>query len=446
MTGSIRSRCWGWAPSASSSSTARSWPPAGASGCCRSSGWRSAPWAYCAVALIDYKLWLKYAHWVYVACLVPLLLLWTPLGVTRLGASAGSTSGRFRSNPLKPRSLACSIMSASLLTRSEIGTIRESLQVLGNLALAAGLPILLILLQPDLGSALVIPPMVFALLYVSKLSPRFFAAALGAFRAPDGRRGRGHLALSATSWTAQQPLALRPTRAPTSRTPGCRCTITSATASSPSSTPTGIDPMGIGWNLNASRSSRSAPAASPARAGRRARRPSSATCRASVAHNDFIFSVIAEEKGFLGSITVLGLFGVVLFERHPHRRSRPRPLRHAARHRRHRAVRGACVREHRHDHRAGAHHGHTASLHQLRWLLCAQLLLAARTGPERLSLPEGFLHDHAPPSRDIDRFAGISCAATTRPKVPRAQPTTTPTMSDQPPTQRRRPAGRRQPI
>jgi rod shape determining protein RodA len=33
----------------------------------------------------------------------------------------------------------------------------------------------------------------------------------------------------------------------------------------------------------------------------------------SVAPSDFIFSVIAEEKGFLGSITVLSLFGVVLF-------------------------------------------------------------------------------------------------------------------------------------
>src|SRR6202008_2991279 len=33
----------------------------------------------------------------------------------------------------------------------------------------------------------------------------------------------------------------------------------------------------------------------------------------SVAHTDFIFSVIAEEKGFLGSLTVLGLFAVVLF-------------------------------------------------------------------------------------------------------------------------------------
>ena len=33
----------------------------------------------------------------------------------------------------------------------------------------------------------------------------------------------------------------------------------------------------------------------------------------SVAHNDFIFSVIAEEKGFVGSVTVLTLYAVILF-------------------------------------------------------------------------------------------------------------------------------------
>ena len=32
-----------------------------------------------------------------------------------------------------------------------------------------------------------------------------------------------------------------------------------------------------------------------------------------VAHNDFIFSVIAEEKGFMGSLIVIGLYSVVLF-------------------------------------------------------------------------------------------------------------------------------------
>src|SRR3569832_596516 len=32
-----------------------------------------------------------------------------------------------------------------------------------------------------------------------------------------------------------------------------------------------------------------------------------------VAHNDFIFSVIAEEKGFVGSVFVLTLYAVILF-------------------------------------------------------------------------------------------------------------------------------------
>jgi rod shape determining protein RodA len=32
-----------------------------------------------------------------------------------------------------------------------------------------------------------------------------------------------------------------------------------------------------------------------------------------VAHNDFIFSVIAEEKGFMGSVLVVALYSVVLF-------------------------------------------------------------------------------------------------------------------------------------
>jgi rod shape determining protein RodA len=32
-----------------------------------------------------------------------------------------------------------------------------------------------------------------------------------------------------------------------------------------------------------------------------------------VAHNDFIFSVIAEEEGFVGSVMVIALYAVILF-------------------------------------------------------------------------------------------------------------------------------------
>ena len=37
------------------------------------------------------------------------------------------------------------------------------------------------------------------------------------------------------------------------------------------------------------------------------------TCRVPWRNNDFIFSVIAEEKWIVGSVTVLTLYGVVLF-------------------------------------------------------------------------------------------------------------------------------------
>src|SRR5205085_6402375 len=70
---------------------------------------------------------------------------------------------------------------ASILTGSRLGTVRDSLQVLIKLALAVGIPMLLIIAEPDLGSALAIAPMVFAMLFVSNLSLRFFAGALGVF-------------------------------------------------------------------------------------------------------------------------------------------------------------------------------------------------------------------------------------------------------------------------
>jgi len=76
--------------------------------------------------------------------------------------------------------------------------------------------------------------------------------------------------------------------------------------------PDKIDPMGIGWNQRQSLISvgsggltgKGWTEGTQARLGYLPR---------AVAHNDFIFSVIAEEKGFLGSITVLSLFGLMLF-------------------------------------------------------------------------------------------------------------------------------------
>ena len=169
---------------------------------------------------------------------------------------------------------------------------------------------LLIIAEPDLGSALVIAPMVFAMLFVSNLSLRFFAGALGVFALLVGIvaldvwryanfmeennlhyfRDRGayesHSLLPLKDYQRNRVLAF--------------------------AQPDKVDPTGIGWNSRQSLIS----VGSGGLIGKGWTEGTQAKLGylpPAVAHNDFIFSVIAEEKGFLGSITVVGLFGVVLW-------------------------------------------------------------------------------------------------------------------------------------
>jgi rod shape determining protein RodA len=209
-------------------------------------------------------------------------------------------------------------MVAGILIRSRIGTMSQSLGVLGKLALAVGVPMFLIMLQPDLKSAIVLPPMVFSMLYVSKLSARFFLGALGAFLlllaavAADTTRYVDFMEKNNYAYSKDG----------TGRPIGTgkyeehswlpylhdyqRNRILSFV------NPDKIDASGIGWNQRQTLIS----VGSGGLAGKGWTEGTQAQLGylpRGVAHNDFIFSVIAEEKGFLGSITVVGLFGVVLF-------------------------------------------------------------------------------------------------------------------------------------
>jgi rod shape determining protein RodA len=213
------------------------------------------------------------------------------------------------------------LITASLLVRSEIGTVKQSLGVLGKLALAVGAPVLLILLQPDLKSAIVLPPMVFSMLYVSRLSGRFFAGALTAFLLIVGL-------VSLDVWRYEGFVDARASAYKGNSAAYANRFLTERGAYQKQSwfplhdyererilsfvDPDKVDPMGIGWNERQSMISvgsggltgKGWTQGTQARLGYLPR---------AVAHNDFIFSVIAEEKGFLGSITVLSLFGLLLF-------------------------------------------------------------------------------------------------------------------------------------
>ncbi|MBI3885590.1 MAG: FtsW/RodA/SpoVE family cell cycle protein, partial [Opitutae bacterium] len=137
---------------------------------------------YFSVSFVDYRLWLRYSHWVYLAALLLLLVVVVPgIGQTRMGARRWLDFGPISFQPSEAAKFAVLIMTASVLTGAKMGTVRDSLATLIKLALAAGIPMLLIIAQPDLGSALVIAPMVFAMLYATNLSLRFFASAVGVF-------------------------------------------------------------------------------------------------------------------------------------------------------------------------------------------------------------------------------------------------------------------------
>jgi rod shape determining protein RodA len=266
---------------------------------------------YVTVSLIDYQFWLGVAHWVYALCIVPLVLVLVHgIGTEVYGSQRWIHIGPFGFEPSETAMIAVLLITASLLVRSEIGTVRQSLGVLGKLALAVGAPMLLILLQPDLKSAIVLPPMVFSMLYVSRLSGRFFAGALAAFLMVTGVvvwdtwRYVDYMESNGLQFHADRGSYEKHSLVPLHDYQRNR--ILSFVD------PDKYDPMGIGWNQRQSLisvgsgglSGKGWTEGTQARLGYLPR---------AVAHNDFIFSVIAEEKGFLGSITVLSLFGLMLF-------------------------------------------------------------------------------------------------------------------------------------
>ena len=269
---------------------------------------------YSVISAINYKIFLEYAHIIYLAGIAGLLLTneLSPISVEMMGARRWIDLGVTVVQPTEAAKIGTLIMAASILARSEIGTVRDSLWTLAKLAFVFLLPMLLIFLQPDLGSSLVFPPMVFALLYVSRLSEKFFLSAFAIFAVALAVLGADiygysqHLEkqqaakLSGVSITEEyhSPLPIHNYQ---------RNRILTFVA------PKVVDPNGTGASWNAIQATISA--ATGGLTGKGLFKGTQAQLGylpQAVAHNDFIFSVIAEETGFLGSAFVVGLFCLIV--------------------------------------------------------------------------------------------------------------------------------------
>ena len=263
---------------------------------------------YVGVSLIDYRFWLSVVHWIYIACIISLILVLIP-GIGKM--VNGSRRWLFVFQPSETAKIGVLLAAGSILLHDKVSSVSASLRTLGKLALAVGVPLLLIYCQPDIKSVIVLPPMVFSMLYVSKLSTRFFLGALAAFLVGVGIvswdtvryrqfvESKGSPALwvhDDKNWSGSW-LPYRDYQ---------RNRIVAF------AWPDKIDQSGVGWNQRQSLIS----VGSGGVFGKGWTDGTQAQLGylpSSVSHNDFIFSVIAEEKGFLGSIMVLGLFAVVLF-------------------------------------------------------------------------------------------------------------------------------------
>jgi rod shape determining protein RodA len=260
-----------------------------------------------ALCFVDYRTLARWSVVMYgVAVLLLIAVLLPGIGKTHgWGARRWIDLGPFQMQPSEFAKLAFIFSMGNFLSRPP-DELREPLNFWKAIGIVM-LPFLLILKEPDLGSALVLLPTGLAMLYVAGMPKRFLARLLAGvgilaalflvdvlFAPPnwqikleDYQRRRLWVYFSkdytsAPNTSKPETARLRKQQADDSH--NVRQALISVGSG-------GL--MGKGWRQGTQNALGYLPRA--------------------VAHNDFIFSVIAEEEGFVGSAIVLALYSVILF-------------------------------------------------------------------------------------------------------------------------------------
>ena len=252
--------------------------------------------AHVAVAAVPYRRWLDLAAFPYLAVLLLLVLVLIPgIGVARFGARRWL----FTFQPSEFAKMAVVLAVAQVFSCRVAERGRARLVMAGAVTLV---PVLLIMLQPDLGTALVILP----------------TAAAMAFVAGCALKDLGRLALTGlVLGVLLIGLIIGPEVAPLSEKAHARIVSVTDRFIFPHWKQRVLtfafpdrDPLGAGWNRRQSE-------IAVGSGGMWGKGYLNGTQNAlgflprAVASTDFIFSVIAEEAGFVGSALLLSLFALL---------------------------------------------------------------------------------------------------------------------------------------
>ena len=227
-------------------------------------------------SFVDYRTWRRWAPALYVINLLVLLFILRG-GHSALGAQRWIQVGPLQFQPSEPAKLILAISIAFVLCRNTYDRIQDLWKPL----LTAGLPALLILKQPDLGTSLVIGAILTVQLFfgLPKLGD-FLIYVMAVLTA--GAAAVGTNAILKPFQKARLFVFLNPK----------------------------ADPQGAGYNLNQSKIA----VGNGEWFGRGLHQGTQTQLNFVPEHSrDFIFTVLAEEFGFLGAFALVVLYGFVLY-------------------------------------------------------------------------------------------------------------------------------------
>ncbi len=258
-----------------------------------------------AICLVNYRRlarWSLVIYWVAIVLLV--LVLIEGIGTRVFGARRWISLGFFNFQPSEFAKVAVLLAQGHFLSRPQ-----EELRLPGVFWKSLGmtfLPFVLILKEPDLGSALVLIPITFVMMFAAGVPVRQLrrlltgAGLLVVIILVDVLFAPVHLRIPLEDYQRDRLLVyFGRDFAPRSNTPAERQRSFALQKKKSYNVEQALISVGSGGLTG--------------KGWRQGTQNALGYLPRAVAHNDFIFSVIAEEKGFLGSLMVLALYTVVLF-------------------------------------------------------------------------------------------------------------------------------------